>query len=111
MAMRLRELYDRIEVCRQRYWDIPKGKRIDGGLRPDVGASGYCGDHIINLASELVAKAFRGIFPVEVDSMVGFAIFGEERQFSTANEIFTFVESIIIELETKLVAFEMKPAE
>jgi restriction system protein len=111
MAMRLRDLYDRIEVCRQRYWDIPKGKGIDGGLRPDAGASGYCGDHVINLASELVAKAFRGIYPVEVDSIVGFAIFGVERQFSTANEIFTFVESSINELETKLVACKMNPAE
>ena len=111
MAMRLKELYDRIEECRQRYWDIPKGKRIDSGLRPDVGASGYCGDHAINLASELVAKAFRGTYPVEVDSMVGFAIFGVERQFSTSNEIFTFVEPIINELETKLVACDLKPTE
>jgi hypothetical protein len=76
-----------------------------------VGASGYCGDHVINLASELVAKAFRGTYPVEVDSMVGFAIFGVERQFSTSNEIFTFVEPIINELETKLVACDLKPTE
>ena len=71
MAMRLREVYDRVEACRERYWNIPKEKRIEGGLRPDVGAVGYSGDQVINLASELIAKAFRGIYPVEVDSLAG----------------------------------------
>jgi restriction system protein len=46
-AMRLRELYDRIEACRERYWKIPKGTRIECRLRPDVGAGGYAGDHVI----------------------------------------------------------------
>ncbi len=64
MAMRLREVYDRVEACRERYWNIPKQKRIEGGLRPDVGAAGYSGDQVINLASDLIAKAFRGIYPV-----------------------------------------------
>jgi len=102
MAMRLRELYDRIENCRQRYWNIPKGTRITHGLRPDTGAGGYSGDHVINLASELLSKAFRGVYPVELDTLAGFAMLGDEHQFLSANEIFTFVEPRIDELEAKL---------
>ena len=36
-AMRVRELYDRIEACRVRYWDIPKGARIAAGLNRLLG--------------------------------------------------------------------------
>jgi restriction system protein len=35
-AMRVRELYNRIEACRVRYWDIPKQARIGAGLRPEA---------------------------------------------------------------------------
>ena len=35
-SMRLRELYDRVEDCKDRYWDIPKAQRIEFGLRPDL---------------------------------------------------------------------------
>lgn len=35
-AMRLRELYDRVESCRERYWNLRKQTRIEGGLRPDT---------------------------------------------------------------------------
>lgn len=107
-AMRLREAYDRIEACRDRYWNIPKGARIDGGLRPDTGAFGYSGDHIINLSSELMGKAFRGTYPVEIDSMFGLAMFGAVRSFSSATEILSFVEPKISELEAKLKACETK---
>jgi restriction system protein len=106
MAMRLREVYDRVEACRERYWNIPKQKRIEGGLRPDVGAGGYSGDQVINFASELIAKAFRGIYPVEVDSLLGLVMFGGAHQFSTANEILSFLEPKIAELETRLNARE-----
>jgi restriction system protein len=41
-AMRLRELFDRAESCGVRYWNIPKGARIEAGLRPG-GGSGYSG--------------------------------------------------------------------
>jgi len=85
--MRLRELFDRAEACRERYWDIPKDKRIAAGLRPEVGAAGYSGTHVIDIAGELIAKAFRGSYPVEVDGLGALAMFGSVRQFSTANEI------------------------
>lgn len=41
VSMRLRELYDRVELSRERYWEIPKEIRIKYGLRPLVGFVGY----------------------------------------------------------------------
>ncbi len=106
MAMRLREVYDRVEACRERYWNIPKYARIDSGLRPDVGAAGYSGDWVINLASELIAKAFRGNYPIEADSLGALVMFGSARQLSTANEVLSIVEPMISELEMRLTACE-----
>ncbi len=46
-AMRLRELYDRVETCRQKYWDLPKDLRIEHGLREDAGGYGYSGARVV----------------------------------------------------------------
>jgi restriction system protein len=102
MSIRLREIYDRVEACRERYWDIPKETRIKDGLRPDVGEDGYSGNHLIDLASELIAKAFRGVYPVEVESLAGLWLFQSQRQFHTASEVLSFLEPKIAELEEKL---------
>ncbi|WP_205853046.1 restriction endonuclease [Polaromonas sp. AER18D-145] len=50
-AMRLRELYDRAEACREGYWEIPKSKRIAQGLRHDVGEWGYSGARALRSAA------------------------------------------------------------
>jgi hypothetical protein len=105
-AMRLRELFDRAEVCRVRYWDLPKDARIEAGLRPDIGGGGYSGNIVIELASDLLAKAFRGSYPVILDSMQGLAIFGEDRQFAGVTEILSVVEPMIVDLEARLAACE-----
>jgi hypothetical protein len=63
---------------------------------------GYSVDMVINFASELISKTFRGIYPVEVDSLVAFAMLGAGRQFSTANEIFSVVEPEVAKLEKDL---------
>lgn len=58
-GMRLSELYDRIEVCRERYWDLPKDVRIQYGLRPDLMEGGYNGNAIISLVEDVLRRAFR----------------------------------------------------
>lgn len=108
IAMRLREIYDRVEACRERYWNIPKETRIEGGLRPGVGMVGYSATHVIDIATELIAKAFRGSYPVEIDSLAAVSMLGSARQFPTSSEILSFVEPIIAELETKLTACDAK---
>ncbi len=105
-AMRMRELYDRVEGCRRRYWDIPKDVRIESGLRPDTGAFGYSGNVIVDLASDLLAKTLRGNYPVAVETMQAYAILGEDRQFGSATEILAEVEPMISDLESRLAACE-----
>ena len=102
IAMRLRELFDRVEACRERYWNIPKQRRIDCGIRPEVGAGGYAGDQMINVCSELLARAFRGAYPIELDSLPGLMTAGVGRPFTEVNDLLSFVEGKTAELESKI---------
>lgn len=101
-AMRLRELYDRIEVCRQQYWDIPKNLRIDHGLREDVGVYGYSGARVVELCLDLVTSAFRGTYPFQTDSIDAFFEFGKDKQFSSAEDVIGIVAPKVDELENNL---------
>jgi hypothetical protein len=103
-AMRLRDLFDRAEACRVRYWDLPKDARIEAGLRPDVGAFGYSGNVVVELVNDLLAKALRGSYPFTLDSMQASVIFGEDRQFTSVEEILSVVEPMIDDLESRLAA-------
>ena len=46
----------------------------------------------MKLASDLIGKALRGSYPLVVESMQGFAMFGGERQFASATEILSIME-------------------
>jgi len=61
---------------------------------------------VIAMASELFAKALRGTYPVEIDTLGALLMFGSPRQFSSANEIVSFLDPMISELEVKLTACE-----
>lgn len=101
-AMRLRELYDRVESCRQQYWGLPKNLRIDHGLREDVGEYGYSGARAVELCLDLVSRAFRGTYPFQADALTVFVEFGKDKQFSSAEEVIEIVASKVAELEKKL---------
>lgn len=101
-AMRLRELYDRVEDCRARYWDIPKSHRIERGLRPEVGAWGYSGARDMETCGELITCAFRGLYPFSPDSLQALVAFGKDRVFNSPEEVIATVEPLINELEEKL---------
>ena len=104
-SMRLTELYDRVERCRERYWDIPKGARIDHGLRPDSYENGYSGAAIISLTEDILRKAFRGNYPFEADYMWRSATPNKLDVFNSVEETIGFLESAIRELESKLDAY------
>lgn len=101
-AMRLRELYDRVENCRQKYWDLPKGIRIELGLREDVGEYGYSGAREAELCLDLLTRAFRGTYPFQTASLPALVEFGKDKQFSSAEEVVEIVTSKVEELETKI---------
>ncbi|MYL83438.1 restriction endonuclease [Desulfovibrio aerotolerans] len=104
-ALNLRELYDRVEVCRERYWSISKQDRIEAGLRPDSCGFGYSGDHIVRCCSALLARAFRGIYPFQSDSLEEVVLFGEDKIFESSKEVIEIVEKLTGELEGKLDAY------
>lgn len=106
-AMRLRELFDRAEKCRAHYWDLPKDARIRSGLRPDVSSGDtYSGNVVVELAIDLLGRALRGAYPFMLESMQGWAIFGEDRQFASAAELLAVVEPMIVDLERRLAVCE-----
>ncbi|WP_193165500.1 restriction endonuclease [Microbulbifer hainanensis] len=105
-AMRLRDLYDRIAICNDRYWDIPKEDRIEHGLRPDVGEHNYSGARVINLCTDLLTRAFRGVYPFESEDIQAFFLFRRGRQFESPKEIVEIVDAQVSELEEKLNSYE-----
>jgi restriction system protein len=101
-AMRLRELFDRIETCRERYWDIPKEHRIQKGLRAEVGELGYSGDSVIKHCLNLLSLTMRGRYPIVLDNIEVYVFPHLKREFSDVSEVVPVLDELICELEIKL---------
>jgi len=101
-AMRVRELYDRVESCRLRYWDLPKAHRIQHALRHDVGEIGYSGARMIDICVELMSRAFRGVYPFQLDSLAALVEFGKNKQFRSPEEVIATITPMIDDLEQRL---------
>lgn len=107
-SMKLRDLFDRLIWCKEKYWEIPKDIRIQSGLRPEGGIGmGYSGDWVIKAGEELIAKGFRGEFPIRPDEMHQLISKGiMERvmpvKFATMNDLILFLEPLIENLENKI---------
>lgn len=102
VAMRLRELYDRTQSCKQRYWAISKAERIQRGLRPEVAAIGYSGTTVIEFAEELLSKALRGIYPFQCDGLAAIGMLGRQPVFTTSAGVLQELEPMIADLEVRL---------
>ena len=100
--MRLREFNDRTIECKRRYWDIRKDKRIQLGLRQEVGAVGYSGAWAVECAEELVAKGLRGICPFECDSNGAWVVFQGPKTFNAPEEVVALLEPLLANLEKLL---------
>lgn len=105
--MRLRELYDRIDVCHERYWDIPKDERIEHGLRPDLGGGGYSGTQTIEVCRKFLSRAFRGAYPIEIDEFDFFLIAKFPDKFESHLDVVAYVEPLIVDLENRLDAYHV----
>jgi hypothetical protein len=101
-AMRLRDLLERISICRERYWEIPKDERIIAGLRPQLNEHSYSGTRIVEMCIDLITKALIGAYPFQSDSLQAFLFFGQEKNFDSAKEVTAIVEPLIAELERRL---------
>lgn len=101
-AMRLRELFDRVETCSERYWDISKADRIEMDLRPALGGFGYSGDHMIAYCRDLLSQTMRGRYPIALESAQVFAYPHLRRDFAGPDEVVPVLEQLIAELEGRL---------
>lgn len=101
-AMRLMDLYDRVEACHERYWNIPKDIRIDYDLRPDITGGSYSGTSVISLAKDLLGKAFRGNYPFETDYTWCHALPGAPGVIGSVQELVNLLEPMIHDLESRL---------
>lgn len=101
-AMRLRDLFDRVGICKDRYWEIPKDERIKVGLRSDVGEHDYSGAGIVDMCADLLTRAFRGIYPFQSKTIQAFILFGKDKHFESPKEVVDLVEEKISDLEAKL---------
>jgi restriction system protein len=104
--MRLTDLYDRVEACRERYWALPKGLRIEYGLRPDAAAGGYSGASVISLAEDLLRKGFRGIYPFEPDYMWRAANRIEQDSVESPMALVEMLEPMVGDLEARIATCE-----
>lgn len=101
-AVRLRDLYDRVEAARTRYWDIPKRTRIDHDLRPESGAPGYSSTQVMGLSLDLITRALRGVYPIVVDPFTALGHPEFPAQFANHEELVIALEPALAELERKL---------
>lgn len=106
-AMRLRDIYDRVVVCKKMYWDIPKSVRTEHDLRPEVSAVGYSGDWAIKVVEDIVSKGFRGKYPICPESdhlMIGPTLAQESlpNEIKSLKELVEVAEEIVTTLETKI---------
>jgi hypothetical protein len=101
-AMRLRELYDRVEQSNDRYWGLDKPYRKAVGLRPDLGDAGYSGARVIEFCRELLSRAFRGLYPIETGYLGVFVREGLISTYPDIDSVVEVVESLVAELERKL---------
>jgi restriction system protein len=102
-AARLRELYDRTELSRERYWDIPKEVRIEKGLRFGLGdADTYSGARVVEFSRDILAQAFRGNYPIQVDPFERTLNRKLPESLNNPEDVVALLEPILAELEAKL---------
>ena len=103
--MRLTEHYDRLEACRELYWSLPKRKRIEYGLRPDVAEGGYSGAAVISFAEDLLRKGLRGVYPFETDYMWRHANRVEHETVISPVALIAILEPLVADLEARLASY------
>lgn len=100
--MRLSDLFDRVEVCREQYWSIPKDVRIEHGLRAEWYEHNYSGDWIVKFAQDTLRKAFRGVYPFQTEYMASMMFPGNPGVMNTPEEVVATLTPHIAELEGRL---------
>jgi restriction system protein len=106
-AVRLPELFNRVEECNSRYWEIPKDQRIQDGLRSDV-EFGYSGARVLEACKDILSRASVGRFPFRCETIAGFFAPELRLDFQSTTQVVMTVDGLLRELEAKLTASEAK---
>lgn len=102
-AAKLREIYIRAEACKHRYWEIPKQKRIEAGLRSDLFEGDvYSAVWIIEFSLKILGKAFVGKYPVEIDPYDRWMHAAIPAKLNSHEDIARLAEKMVGEIEEKL---------
>lgn len=107
-AVQLRELFDRVEQCNARYWDIPKDKQIRDGVRSELGVIEYSGARVIDACRDLLSRASIGRYPFRCEELASYFMPELQQDFQSTVQVVQTVDTLIQELETKLAASEAK---
>lgn len=103
-SLRIRELLVRIEASRERYWEIPKSKRTEYGLRQELGEVGYSAFHVLHSADEIMGKAIRGVYPIK--DLTPIQDLKTPSLLPGPKDVYEYLEPIIADLESRLACCE-----
>lgn len=103
-AFKLRELFDRATVCLERYWEIPKDRRIEVGLRSDfTDGRLYNGAFVVEAVEKILGLAFRGAYPISVDPLQQARLAADiPPALNDPAEVLAVLEPVVARLEAKL---------
>lgn len=100
IAMKLRDLFDRNDRCRERYWNIPKDLRIEHGLTAEW--VGYAAIWILDYAADVLVRAFRGDYPFDCEAMLPAMDPEVPRRFENPAAIDSQLNPMLTSIEEKL---------
>lgn len=104
---KLRTIQDRADVCRERYWQIPKETRIDHGLRPSIFRPvSYSTTSVLEVTEMAINEAFRGKFPMSQETLARdvtkIAALSVPIEAASPNELYEVLDALISDLEDRL---------
>ena len=100
IAMKLRDLFDRNERCRERYWNIPKSLRTEYGLKPEW--VGYSATWVLDYAADVLVRAFRGDYPFDSEAVLPQMDLEVPRRFESPATIEPQLNPMLTAIEEKL---------
>ena len=110
---KLQSMLNRVDTCRERYWEMSKPDRIALGLRPDVGVSGYRSTKVMDAVDFTARYALRRGFPISYDRQLAAILYqsggsdlecgsDEPDAITDAMALHEVLDAEIDELETRL---------
>ena len=111
-AMRLRDLFDRAGVCEDRFRALPLSyKRGKIQIYPRPEHSSHSADVSIDMCMDLLKLGLRGVFPFETQDLTVYFMYGDRKQFDSAEEIANLVEAELDALESAFDLIEKEEKE